>query len=168
MLHHLVGNGGEHGRLDEAGRHRIHPHALGAEFARPGLGHGDDAGLGRGVIGLAEVAVQPDHAGRAENGAAAALDHVRRDDLGAAEHRAQVHVDHGVELLVGHFHQPRIAGDARVVHQGVDFPELGDGGIDQRGKRGAVGHVERLRQHLRTAAAQLVCNGVEGGRVAVA
>ena len=117
---HLVGNGRQDGRGNEARRHRIHAHALGAEFAAPGLGEADHAELAGGVVGLAEVAVDADHRAGVENHAAALRHHGVGHGLGAMEHAAQVDVDHAVELLQRHLLQPRILGDASVVHQHVD------------------------------------------------
>src|SRR3990172_9908044 len=59
--HHRRRDSGEDRRGDEAGTHRRGANSLGTEFTRPGLGEGDHAGLGRGIVGLAEIAVETDY-----------------------------------------------------------------------------------------------------------
>ena len=54
------------------------------------LGETDDPGLRRRVVGLAEVAVQPDHGADVDDPAVAGLDHVRQDSCGQVEDAPQV------------------------------------------------------------------------------
>ncbi len=56
---------------------------------------------------------------------------------------AQVHVEHGVEVLVGHLRQRCAAHIARVVDQDVDAAELAQGRLDDR--LTALGRRHRFR-----------------------
>ncbi|KAF4530878.1 hypothetical protein B566_EDAN018918 [Ephemera danica] len=168
VVQHLLGNGVQDRRFYKTRRHGIDANALGPELAAPGLGEADDAELAGGVIRLAEVAVDADHAAGVQDDAAA-LQHQGVDHgLGAVEHAAQVDVDHRIELRQRHLLQPRVAGDAGVVHQHVDAAEAlldcGHHGID----RGAVGDVDDIALGLHTQAAALRHHGINGGGIHVA
>ena len=71
----------------------------------------------------------------------ALLAHPHGGGAGAGERAAQVHVDHGVEVLVGHLPQHPVAQDARVGDHHVEPAELLDGGGDQR--VGGLGAADR-------------------------
>ena len=62
----------------------------------------------------------------------ALLAHAGRRGAGAGERAAQVHVDHGVEVVVGHLPQHAVAQDAGVGDHDVEAAERVDGGCDQR------------------------------------
>ena len=124
---------------DEARRHRVDTNLVLRQFAGPGAGHADDAGLGGHVVRLAEVAVEPDHRRRVEYDAAAGRDHVRDDGAGAVKTPLEVDVDDRVEGLVGHhsgqravfpLHQLAVPDDARVVDEHVDAAPAVDDGLD--------------------------------------
>ena len=53
----ILPHGTRHFGVDETRSDGVHGDALRAEFSRPDLSHTDDAGLGRDVIRLAEVAL---------------------------------------------------------------------------------------------------------------
>ena len=133
---------------DEAGRDGVDPDVVPPQLARPGLRHDDHAGLGGGVVGLAEVAVEPDDGGGVEDRPAAAGDHVRRHGAGAEEDALEVDRDHGVEVPLAHLaglcavlplDELGVAHDAGVVDQHVDPPpaldDLRHGGLDGGGDR---------------------------------
>ena len=94
---HLGRGDGDDGVDGDAGAGQLH---------RPGARHGDDAGLGGGVVGLAEVAALA--GGRADQDQPAALALLAEADgggAGAGERAAQVDADDVVEVLVGHLPQ---------------------------------------------------------------
>src|SRR5271169_4130221 len=70
-------------RGDETRTDRVGADALAAKLTRPGLDHADDAELGRGVVGLPEVAVQTDDRRRVEDAARILPQHDINDRLGA-------------------------------------------------------------------------------------
>lgn len=110
------------------------------EFERPGAHHADDAGLGGGVVGLPEVADLAGGRTDADDPAALTLlPHPDRGGAGAGEGTPKMRGDDGVELLVGHFPEGRIAQDPCVVHQDIQPAVLTDRPIDQclRGLGGA-------------------------------
>ncbi|CAB4924196.1 unannotated protein [freshwater metagenome] len=128
------------------GGHRddgVHGDLRPGQLHRPGAHHADDPGLGRGVVGLAEVADLAGGGADADDPAALALlAQLHRGGAGAGERAAQVGGDDRVELLVGHLPQRGVAQDAGVVDQHVQPAELGDGAVDQRlgGLAGPDGH----------------------------
>ena len=126
-----VGNGLGHGR----GGHRddgVGGHAGLLHFQRPGADHAHDAGLGGGVVGLAEVSALP--GGRADGddpAGDAVLLEVGECFPDAREGAAEVDVDDGVEVLVGHFQQALVPQDAGIGDQDVQAAELRDGCLHQ-------------------------------------
>ena len=130
---HLVGHRRENGSVDVARADRVGADALAAELARPGLDHADHAELGRGVVGLAEVAVDADDGRGVEDAARVLGQHDVDDGLGAVVDALQVDVDDTVELVLAHLLELRVLHDAGVVDQGVDPAPLGHDAVDHRG-----------------------------------
>ena len=139
------------GHLGGRDRHdRVDGDVRARQLQRPGTGHGDDAGLGGRVVGLPEVAALPGGRGDQDQPAAGALlAHADRGSTGAGERAAQVHVDDGVEVVVGHLPQHPVAQDAGVGDQDVEPPER----VDRRGDQqvGGLGVADR-RDHAAPAA----------------
>ena len=78
------------------------------------------------------------------------------------KHAAQVDIDHQVELLQRHFLQARILGDAGVVDQHVDAPELFLGTAHHRIDLVALRHVHDVadcQRAKRPALADCLVNG---------
>ncbi len=90
------------------------------------LREADDAGLGRGVVGLPGVAHGADHRGDVDDAALRAFIMPRRHGLAMRNSRVQIGVDHRVPLLILHAHEQVVAGDAGVVDQDGRCAELGD------------------------------------------
>ena len=84
------------------------------------LGQPEQAGLGGGVVDLADVAGLADDRGHVDDPAGAALDHVLDRGLGHEEGARQVDRDDLLPVLVGHLGHGPVDGDAGVVHQDVD------------------------------------------------
>src|SRR5690606_39567153 len=106
--------------------------AVPGPFRRPDHGHGGDAGLGGGVVGLPHVAGPGDRGNVDDQALALQLDHLGGDLAGAQEDPGQVDVDHRLPLIQRHFldlavphlEQQAIAQDAGVVDQAVDGAEV--------------------------------------------
>ena len=143
----FFGHGAHHFGRDEARRDGVDPDPVPTQFPRPSLRHADYGGLRGHIVGLAEVAVQTDHAGGVQDHPGLGRYHGRRDGAGADEDAAEVHIEDGVELLVrqdagdGAFleaDQLGVAQDAGVVDQHVDAAESLQnglrGGIDGGGR----------------------------------
>ena len=112
-----------HLRDDEAGRHGVDGDAV-LELVGQRVDQPDDAGLGRGVVGLADVAGDAGDRGDTDDGAVL-VDHLlvqqlAGDPLGSGE----VDRDHRVPPVLGHVGQLLVAGDAGVVHDHVDTAVL--------------------------------------------
>jgi hypothetical protein len=102
------------------------------EFHGPHLGEGHDAGLGRGVVGLAEVAVLP--GGRADEDESAALALLLHPhDRGTRTGEGALEVDLGdeVEVLVRHLPDDLVAQHTGVGDQDVQAAEGFDGRVDE-------------------------------------
>src|SRR5207253_3788182 len=132
-------------------RHRLHH--FGVDVARTDYIHGDAAlgilqrerlgeayvaGLGRGIVDLAELPLlaidRRDVDDTAELAGAHALDHLPRH----VEQRTEIGVDHRVPLLERHLVEGGILGDAGIVDQHVDRTEIrldlldaGDAGVER-------------------------------------
>src|SRR5437773_4009478 len=112
-----------HVGLDIAGRHRVHRHAFAHHFLRERLGETGHAGLGRRIVGLAELALDRVHRRDVDDAAPAALDHAVDHLARDIEDAVEVGVDHLHPVLLGHALEHRVARDAGVVHQDVDRPD---------------------------------------------
>ena len=92
---------------------------------RERLGEADVAGLGGGVVHLAELALlavdRGDLDDAAELARAHALDHRARH----VEHRTEVGIDDRGPLFGRHLVERGIPGDAGIVDEDVDRPEIG-------------------------------------------
>lgn len=90
----MVGDLVCHGGLDEAWRDHVHPDPEPAQLLRGRPGESDDAGLGRGVVGLSRVAHLPRDAGQVDDGAAPDLAHLHEpgEDLVGGEGALEVGV----------------------------------------------------------------------------
>ena len=143
---YLLGHGLEDLGRDEPRRDRVHADAEPAQLARPGLREGDDAGLRRRVVRLAEVAVEADDGRRVQDDAAPLLDHRGGHGARAVEDALEVDGDDLVEVAVRHrrddgavlpLDELGVLDDPGVVHEDVDTPEarkdLCDGAVHRRG-----------------------------------
>src|SRR5207237_9643613 len=91
-------NGGDVG-LDEAGGYGVGGDVAAGDLAGDGLGEADQARLGRGVVGLAQVAGQAHDARQAYDAAPAVAQHGPQHGAGAAVGRAEVGVHYQVPLV---------------------------------------------------------------------
>ena len=151
-----------HRRADQPGLDRVDPHPEVGDLLGRRLGHADDAGLGRRVVGLADHADLPGDRRHVDDRAALVLPHDRRGLAQPVPGALQVHGDHLVELLLGHLAHRRVAGDAGVVDHDVQPAEPVDGRTDERVDIVAGRHVAAHR-HGDVVAAELL-----GGRFCVA
>ena len=114
----------------------------------------DDAGLRRGVVGLARVAGDADDRGDVDDAALARLHHAAHDRLRRAVDRGQVGVEDRLPVLVLHAHQQL----SRVMPALLTRIEIAPNSlrdvVDQRFDRGAVGDVEHaaVRRRARRGA----------------
>src|SRR6185436_1638635 len=147
--HHHVG-------FDVARRHRVHGNALAYDFLCQRLGEAGHAGLGGGVVGLAELALDGVHRGDVHDAAPAAIahaiDHLARD----VEHAVQVGVDHRHPVGLGHALEHRVARDAGVVDQDVDRPDHRGDVVEHRRAGLEVGDVALGGVHAESARAHHV------------
>src|SRR5215475_5265261 len=137
-VEHLVGNGGEHVRGDKAGcdgvdrqpdsvTHRaLRTAELEDSLLRQCLRQPEQARLGRGVVGLADVPCLPDNRGHVDDPAGAAPDHVVYGGLRHEERARQVDRDHLAPVIVGHLGDGPVDRDSGVVQQDVQAAVLLD------------------------------------------
>ena len=100
---------------------------------RQRLGEADVAGLGRGIIDLAELALLAVDRGDVDDAAELAGAHAFDHLAGHVEQRAEIGVDDRVPLLERHLVKGAVAGDAGIVDQHVDRAEIGLDLLDARG-----------------------------------
>lgn len=137
----LVGQVQDHVRLDETGAEGVDLDVEARELLGGGLREADDAGFGRGVVRLAEVAHLADDRGHVDDAAAAALDQVRQGGVGAVKDAAEVGGDDLLPLLDGHTPNRPIAVDAGVVNEDVEATVLLDRRLHERRALIGVGDV---------------------------
>src|SRR5579871_2665369 len=131
--HHVGGHisGGDRvdGQPDTLTRSAACPPDLEDGLLGQRLGQAEQPGLGRGVVGLADLAGLADHRGNVDDPAGALLDHVFEGGLGHEEGAGQVDRDHPLPVLVGHLRHGLVDRDACVVDQDVQtavpFDDLG-------------------------------------------
>jgi len=104
-----------------------------------------DAELGRGVVGLAEVADQPRGRGHADVAARILALEIGRGGARDVEGAVQVHVDHRFPLLDRHVEEEAVAQDAGVVHHHIDPAERVDGALDDPVRRLPLGDAVGVR-----------------------
>src|SRR6185437_12741165 len=123
-------------------------------FARQRHGEAVHAGLGRGVIGLAELAGLAVHGADVDDAAESAIAHAVHHVAAHVEHAVEVDVHQVAPLRLAHFLERGVAGDAggvdHDVHAAVGFVDVLDQGFAiletgdvRRGEHDAA--VERLR-----------------------
>ena len=123
-LHGFFGDPVQHPGLHEARGNGVHRHASAGVLPGQRLGEPDQAGLGGGVVGLAEVADAADDAGDVDDPSPVAGRHPLDEMLGDVEDAGQVGVDDRVPHLPVHLAERPIPGDAGVVDQDVDAVEV--------------------------------------------
>ena len=100
-------------------RDGVSAHAKDAPLFRDGFGETCDGRLGRGIVGLTDVAVKSGRAGNVDNtailnrGARLGLDaHERRSGANETERRSNVDFQDDVPRIVGHCVQHTVIGEA--------------------------------------------------------
>src|SRR6201991_1867173 len=131
-----------HVGLDETRRDAVDRDVAAAQLARQRARHARDAGLGRGVVGLAGIAAGADDRGDVDDAPEALLHHRAHHLARHAEDGLQVGVVHRVPVVVLHAHGQAVARDAGVVDQHVHAAVFLDDALDQRGDAGGVVDVE--------------------------
>src|SRR5207248_11654055 len=125
-LEDLRGNRRDHRGIGVSGRYDIDGDAARCALERQRLGEADHAGLGGGVVGLAELSGQGVDRADIDDASEAPLAHGFDHRAAHVEATAEIDVDYRVPLLAGHLVQGRIARDACIVHQDVDRADGSD------------------------------------------
>src|SRR5690242_15044581 len=128
--HHVGGDvaGGDRvdGQPDPVAHRLVVPAQLEDRLFGHRLRESEQAGLGGGVVDLADVAGLADHRGDVDDPAGAALEHVLQRVLGHEERARQVDRDHPQPVVVGHLGHGPVDGDPGVVDQDVQPAALVD------------------------------------------
>src|SRR5580704_10229039 len=134
---HPVWHRGDHVGCDVARRHRVHGEPdpvpgwplcageLEKGFLGQRLRQAEQAGLGRGIVRLADRPGLADDRGHVDDPAGTALDHVLERRLGHEESAGQIDGDDPQPVLVAHLGHGLVDGDARVVDQDVAAAVVG-------------------------------------------
>ena len=109
----------DHFGCDEARRHGVDGDPAARRFQRQALGETEQPGLGRRVIGLADVADLADDRADVHDPARSAFDHMLEDRLGHAKRAEEVHIEHLVPILMRHFADRLVDRDAGIVDQEI-------------------------------------------------
>src|SRR5690606_33197469 len=104
---------------------RVGGDVLARAFLRQRNGEAMDAGLGGGVVGLAELAGLAVDRGDVDDAPEAALAHALDDLPGNVESSGEVNADHRVPVALVHLVEEAVTGNAGAVDQDVDRAVLG-------------------------------------------
>src|SRR5207249_528579 len=161
----LLGNARDHFSFDEPRGDGVHRDALAGELLGQRLGERRHAGLGRGVVGLAEIPDLPDHRRHVHDAPVALLEHLVDEHLRAVERAVEVDGEHLTPGGVVHLHERLVGVDTGVVDQDVEVAELGQHVLGHTERIGIVADVgpgeNRAASHLRD-----VLRDVDGSRFA--
>src|SRR5918998_561529 len=124
LLSLVIGDAGYHIGLYEPGADRVHGYAVAGEFLGGGLGEAEQAGFGRRVVGLADIASLADEGAHVDDLASALLHHVRQRRVHGVEGAIQVHLDDLVPVLHRELPQRAVYVYPGVVDQHVYPVEL--------------------------------------------
>ena len=149
-----------HFGFDETRCNPCHANAITCQLLGPDHGQGGDAGLGGGVVGLADIAGAGDRGDIDDQSLALQLDHLGCDFPGTQEYPGEVDVDHRLPLVQGHlldfavayFQQQAITQDAGVVDQAVEGAEVGGDLADHVGYLLLIGNVAYVGPGIATGA----------------
>ena len=146
LLAMLRGKRQRHLGQHHARRHRVDGDAARAELARRGLGQRHQPGLRGRVVGLAELAAQAVDRHHIDDAAEARRHHTRPDRPDQVEGTGQIDVEHRPPLIVGHFGDAAVAGDAGIVDQQIHpRPQA----VQRRRHRRGFGDVDGMRLDAR-------------------
>jgi hypothetical protein len=95
----MIGDRGQHLGLDVTWRHAVDRDALAGHLLGQAMAQPEQAGFGRGVVGLADAAGLPDHRVDIDDPAELALKHVVEDGLDHVERAREVDPQHRVPVL---------------------------------------------------------------------
>ncbi len=124
----FVRDGFAHFGEDDAGGNGVDGDALAAQLPGEDAGHGADAGLGSGVVSLAEKAQGCGDAGQGDD--AAVVAHALGGCFATVEDAGEVGVDDGLPFIDGHFLDGFVTENACVVDEDVDTAKLLDGLVE--------------------------------------
>ena len=125
----LVGDAGGHAG-GGAGRDGVGGHPVAAHVAGHHAGEAGDAVLGRPVVGLSRVAVQPGGGAEGDDAAGTLLAEQHRGVLDHGEGALEVDGDNVVPFLFGHVEHHAVAQDASHGDHDVQLAEAVEGGLD--------------------------------------
>ncbi|CAB5066697.1 unannotated protein [freshwater metagenome] len=132
---------------------------------------GSDACLGSAVVGLARVAVDTRHRCGVDDPAAhrlaglGLLAPVRSSPATRGEGSLEMHIDHGIPLLLGHVREHAVAQDSCVVDDDMQVPEGLDRGVDEALGTLPVRHTLAVRDRLAAHALDLVDHLLGRGQI---
>src|SRR3954462_10448277 len=144
----LLGGLGErlgHRGLDVARSHHVGRDVAAAQLAGQRLGEADQPRLGGRVVRLAGVAHHAHHRGDVDDPPPPALHHPPDHLFAEREGAGQVGAQHPLPVVEGHASEQVVGGDAGVVDQDVDLPEVGWQALQPLAEGLGLGDVERQR-----------------------
>src|ERR1035437_7666000 len=109
---HLFGQNARHVGFDVAGGDGVDGDVAATHLLGEGLGHGDEAALGGGVIGLGGASRLPDHGGHIDDPPPTVAHHSGQYLLRATERAGEIDIEDEVPIGRLHAHGQAVAGDA--------------------------------------------------------
>src|SRR5208282_701348 len=120
-----------HGGFNEARSHRVAGYIARSQFAGNSHRESDETSFRRSIIRLTSLAHLAEDAGNIDDASPALLQHGAGDLLNTEIRGGEIGLQHGIPVGPFHADDELVAGDAGIVDQNVDLPELGDGGLDR-------------------------------------
>src|SRR5215211_8783517 len=115
----FLGDVGDHIGLDKAGAEGVYGDPESGQFQGGRLGKAEQPGLGRRVVGLADVACLPDKRAHVDDLVPALVRHVRQDGVDCVESAVEVYLYDLVQVFDGALLERAVYVDPRVVDQDV-------------------------------------------------
>ena len=126
LLQHVRRHRAHHVGIDVAWRDGVDGDAEARAFLGQRLGEAVDARLGRGVVDLAILAGLAVDAADIDDAAELGGAHAVEGQLAQVVAGAEVGIDHRIPHVASHACQRTVAGDAGIVHQDFDRPDIRD------------------------------------------
>src|SRR4051812_15141915 len=129
------------GRVDNSRANSINGYPERSEFLREALREPDDREFRTAVMGYIRETLLAADRRHIDHPTIGSRHHTRKNRTGGEEMSFKVDIENTVPFRFGQFKKRRIAADAGIVDQNINWPEVCFRLGDERGGRGRTGHI---------------------------